>query len=111
MGYSLSPSTRAWQAKARDYIDRLIPFEAYAEANHGKIPTAEEKRARIHAHELGLSRLDVPKQHGGLELPLLDQTVIWEQLGRATNALAWQFSEPQPLDVRSLHPYPDRTVD
>ena len=38
---------------------------------------------------------DVPKSHGGLELPVLTQVVIVEQLGRVTNALGWCYAEAQ----------------
>ncbi|MDI9407857.1 MAG: acyl-CoA dehydrogenase family protein [Candidatus Pacebacteria bacterium] len=104
MGYHLSPSTREWQAKARNYVDSVIPFEVYAEGHHGALPDGEAKKAKERAKALGLSRLDVPKQHGGLELPLLDQAVIWEQLGRATNAVAWHFTEAQPWMFEACTP-------
>ena len=45
------------------------------------------------ATELGFTAIDVPKKYGGLELPMLEQVVIWEQLGRVTNALSWCFPE------------------
>jgi len=52
---------------------------------------------RIHdeAIALGLSAMDAPRSHGGLEKSMLDQVVAWEQLGRVTNALCWCFPEAQ----------------
>jgi alkylation response protein AidB-like acyl-CoA dehydrogenase len=39
--------------------------------------------------------MDVPRERGGLGLRIVDQVAVWEELGRATNALCWCFSEPQ----------------
>jgi alkylation response protein AidB-like acyl-CoA dehydrogenase len=49
--------------------------------------------------------MDVPKKHGGLELGTLAQTVVWEQLGRVTNALCWCFSEPQAWMFEACSPW------
>jgi len=94
MAYPLSPSTLQWQRKARDYAEQeLMPYEETAELNEGVIPGAVAARHKARALELGFSRLDAPVEHGGLALPWLDQVVIWEQLGRVTNALCWSMSE------------------
>jgi alkylation response protein AidB-like acyl-CoA dehydrogenase len=94
MGYPLSPSTLAWQRKARAFAeDELIPHEEYAEFHEGVLPPEVTKRHKRIAIELGFSRMDAPLQHGGLALPMLDQVVVWEQLGRVTNALCWCLSE------------------
>ena len=104
MAYPLSPATKEWQAKARAYADAAQKYEVYAEHHKGELPPGEFEKTVKWAIEIGLSRLDVPKKHGGLELPLLDQTVIWEQLGRVTNACAWGFSEPQPWMFEACTP-------
>lgn len=93
MAYPLSPATLEWQRKARAYVEELIPHEEQAEANEGVLPPEVSARHKALALELGLSRIDAPRAHGGLQLPLLDQTVIWEQLGRVTNALCWAVPE------------------
>jgi alkylation response protein AidB-like acyl-CoA dehydrogenase len=94
MAYPLSPSTLQWQRIARDYAEQeLIPWEEQAELNEGVVPPQVAARHKARAIELGFSRLDAPVQHGGLGLPKLDQVVIWEQLGRVTNALCWSMSE------------------
>ena len=94
MAYPLAPATLEWQRKAREYAEReLIPYEEYAELHDGLLPADVAARHKARALELGLSRLDAPVGHGGLGLPLLDQVVIWEQLGRVTNALCWAVSE------------------
>jgi alkylation response protein AidB-like acyl-CoA dehydrogenase len=93
MAYPLSPATLEWQRKARAYVEELIPHEEFAELHEGVLPPEVTARHKERALELGLSRIDAPLAQGGLQLPLLDQAVIWEQLGRVTNALCWAVPE------------------
>jgi len=94
MAYPLSPATLEWQRKARDFAEQeLIPFEETAEFNEGLLPKEVTARHRALGRELGFSRMDAPLAAGGLALPMLDQVVVWEQLGRVTNALCWCLSE------------------
>ena len=96
MKLDLSKSALEWQARAREYADtHLEPYEVEAELNAGELPEAVRKKQKARAIELGFSAMDVPKSHGGLELPIVDQVAVWEQLGRVTNALSWCFAEPQ----------------
>lgn len=84
-----------WQAKTRVFVDsELIPTEIEAEMNQGKLPEEVSKRQKKLAIELGFSRMDAPLAYGGLALRNIDQVIVWEQLGRVTNALCWCFSEP-----------------
>jgi alkylation response protein AidB-like acyl-CoA dehydrogenase len=92
----LSKSAIEWQKKAREYADEYLqPYEIQAELNDGKLPANIVNKQKRRAIELGFSAIDVPKSHGGLELPMVEQVAIWEQLGRVTNALSWCFPEPQ----------------
>ena len=93
MAYPLSPAALEWQRKARAYVEELIPHEEFAELHEGVLPPEVAARHKERALELGLSRIDAPLAHGGLQLPMLDQAVIWEQLGRVTNALCWAVPE------------------
>jgi alkylation response protein AidB-like acyl-CoA dehydrogenase len=94
MAYPLSAQTLEWQRLARAFAeDELIPHEEAAEFNEGELPKDIKARHRHIARELGLARMDVPLDRGGLALPMLDQVVVWEQLGRVTNALCWCLSE------------------
>jgi acyl-CoA dehydrogenase len=94
MAYPLSAATLEWQRKAREYAETyLIPHEETAEFNEGVLPKEITARNRAMGIELGFSRMDVPHAHGGLELPIFDQVIVWEQLGRVTNALSWCVSE------------------
>lgn len=96
MGFTLPDSARDWQDEVRRFVEaELIPWEVEAELAGGEIPAEVAARHERMAHELGLPRIDAPKRHGGLELPLLDQVAIAEQTGRVTNALAWCYGEAQ----------------
>ena len=96
MKLELSESALHWQILAREYADEYLqPHEVEAELNEGVLPAETSKRNKQRAIELGFSAMDVPKSHGGLELPLVEQVAVWEQLGRVTNALSWCFPEPQ----------------
>jgi len=63
--------------------------------NEGKLPEKIDAEHRQMAIDLGLSSMDMPKSYGGQDLGILEQVVVWEVLGRGTNALSWCFSEPQ----------------
>jgi alkylation response protein AidB-like acyl-CoA dehydrogenase len=94
MAYALSESAKEWQRKARAFAEQeLIPHEDYAELHEGELPIEVSARHKRLARDLGFSRMDAPTAYGGLALPLLDQVLVWEQLGRVTNALCWCMSE------------------
>ncbi|HNP37408.1 MAG TPA: acyl-CoA dehydrogenase family protein [Woeseiaceae bacterium] len=96
MNIPLSKTALQWQSIAREFADEYLqPHEVEAELNNGELPAEIQKRNKARAIELGFTLVDVPRSHGGLELPLEDQAALWEQLGRVTNALSWCFSEAQ----------------
>lgn len=89
------PGVRKWRDLARDFADRIQPFEVEAEMNDGRLSPEQEKIHADLAVEHGFTRMDVPKSQGGLELIVKEQVAIWEQLGRGTNMLTWCFQEPE----------------
>ncbi|RZV39039.1 MAG: acyl-CoA dehydrogenase [Chromatiales bacterium] len=96
MQIPISDEARKWQGIARQYADDYLqPHEVEAELNDGVLPDEITQRNKTRAIELGFTAIDVPKRHGGLELPMETQVAIWEQLGRVTNALSWCFPEAQ----------------
>ncbi|MEA2781307.1 MAG: acyl-CoA dehydrogenase [Rhodospirillaceae bacterium] len=102
MSYPLPPSTRAWQEKVRRFVaEELIPHEVEAEMNGGELPPAIRDRQRLRAKEIGLCALGIPKEMGGAGLSLLDQVVIQEEVGRATNALGWCYPSTPPWMVEA----------
>ncbi|MGB5628701.1 MAG: acyl-CoA dehydrogenase family protein [Woeseiaceae bacterium] len=96
MEIELTEDARKWQRIAREYADNYLqPHEVEAELNDGVLPAELTARNKKRAIDLGFTTIDVPKSHGGLELPMECQVAIWEQLGRVTNALSWCFPEAQ----------------
>ena len=96
MEVQLSPDSKSWQKAVREYVDNeLIPWEVEAEMNDGELPPGVLARMQDRAITLGLSGMDAPLDHGGLEKSMVDQVAAWEQLGRVTNALCWGFPEAQ----------------
>lgn len=105
MSFTLPDSARDWQDRVRRFVEaELIPWEVEAELAGGEIPAEVAARHERMALELGLSRIDAPQRHGGLELPLLDQLAIAEQTGRVTNALAWCYGEAQSWMFEACSP-------
>ena len=96
MQIPISDEARKWQGIARQYADEYLqPHEVEAELNDGVLPDEITQRNKKRAIELGFTAIDVPRSHGGLELPMESQAAIWEQMGRVTNALSWCFPEAQ----------------
>ncbi|WP_225772437.1 acyl-CoA dehydrogenase family protein [Inquilinus sp. Marseille-Q2685] len=105
MSFTLPDSARGWQDRVRRFVEaELIPWEVEAELAGGEIPAEVAARHERLALELGLSRIDAPQRHGGLQLPLLDQAAIAEQTGRVTNALAWCCGEAQSWMFEACSP-------
>jgi acyl-CoA dehydrogenase len=92
--YGLSSEDLAIQAKARAFVDELIPHEVEAELNHGELPPELIAEQRRRVNELGLASTNIPKEFGGLGFSFLQQVLVQEQGGRATNALGWIIHTP-----------------
>jgi alkylation response protein AidB-like acyl-CoA dehydrogenase len=76
-------STIDWQQKVRQFVDaELIPWEIEAEMNQGVISEAVRKNMQDKAIALGLSKMDAPSQHGGLNMSMVDQVAAWEELNK-----------------------------
>ena len=85
--------------------DELIPWEVHAEKNNGELPKDIEKKHRDFAISLGLPGMGITNASGGLGLSMFEQMIIWEQLGRVTNALSWCFSEAQDWMEENFNDY------
>jgi len=95
MAYPMSDEDREIQERARRFVDEeLIPHEVEAEMNGGRLP--DELRERHHrlAIELGLYAMNMPRELGGGGMTMLQQVLVSEQIGRATNALGWCVHTP-----------------
>jgi acyl-CoA dehydrogenase len=95
MSYPMSTESRAQQKRVRAFVDaELIPHEVEAEMNGGVLPDEVKDRHKQKVRELGLSAINMPRELGGAGLSCLQQVLVSEQAGRATNALGWVFDSP-----------------
>jgi acyl-CoA dehydrogenase len=94
MTYPMTDEDREIQAKARAFVDELIPYEVQAEMNGGELPPEVMKRAEARVRELGFEAINMPKELGGGGFTSFQQVLVQEQVGRATNALGWPIHTP-----------------
>jgi acyl-CoA dehydrogenase len=92
--YQLSTEDLEVQARARLLIDEVIPYEVDAEMNDGVLPGDVKARHYERARELGLLATNMPAELGGGGYTMLQQVLVQEQVGRATNALGWMVTTP-----------------
>jgi len=94
MAYPMSEQDREIQAAARAFVDDLIPYEAEAEMNGGQLPDDVERTFEARVRDLGWEAINMPKELGGGGFTTFQQALVQEQVGRATNALAWMIHTP-----------------
>ncbi len=92
--YGLSAEDLEIQARARSFVDEVIPHEVEAELNHGELPLELVGAQRRRVEELGLGGTNIPERFGGKGFTFLQQVLVQEQCGRATNALGWVVHTP-----------------
>lgn len=92
--YGLSQADLELKARARAFVDDLIPYEVEAEEHDGTLPDDVDAAMRGRAREEGLVATNMPRELGGGGCSMLQQVLVQEQVGRATNALAWMLSTP-----------------
>lgn len=93
MNYRLTPRLLDVQQRGRAFVeDVLYPLELLCDEGSG-LPPDVERAARLRGVESGLFAPNVPLEYGGAGLTLMEQVILEEQLGRATNmlwALLWR---------------------
>jgi acyl-CoA dehydrogenase len=92
--YNLTPADLEIQARARALVDEIIPYEEDAEAHGGELPDLVVERFRERTLAVGLHATNMPKEFGGGGYSMLQQVLVQEQGGRATNALGWMLGTP-----------------
>jgi len=97
MDLKLSARELAWQRRARDFAETwLFPHEVELE-HEGRLPSSLLRRQRSAVVKAGLNGVNHAVEHGGQGCTLLEQTLINEQLGKATGALwavVWHPADP-----------------
>jgi acyl-CoA dehydrogenase len=92
--HGLSERDLEIQRTAREFTDRLIPFEVDAELAGGVLPPGVAEAHRCEAREVGLYATNMPRGVGGPGFTALQQVLVQEQAGRVTNGLAWVMHTP-----------------
>jgi acyl-CoA dehydrogenase len=99
MDLELSPREKELAARARQFCDQvLIPLEEVT-SEHGELPMDRRAAVRQAVRDWGLAGINHSKEHGGLGLTMLEQTVIEEQLGRVSNGL-WSCVWRPPVSLK-----------
>lgn len=92
--YGLSEDDRRVRETARAFIDSLIPREVEAELAGGMLSKEVAAEHHHRAIELGLFATNMPASVGGRGFTALQQVLVQEQCGRATNGLGWVMATP-----------------
>ena len=92
--YGLTAEDIQIRDKAKAFVDSLIPYEVEAEMAGGYLPKELADQHHHRAIELGLYATNMPTSVGGPGFTALQQVLVQEQTGRATNALAWVMHTP-----------------
>ena len=90
MDFDLTPELKELQRRARAFTEEeLLPREMEVEENE---ELSEKTRRRIAKRAIadGLWPMNVPKEMGGLGSTVMEQMIVQEQAGRATNDL-WGY--------------------
>ena len=106
----MTNSAENWKKKIRKFVDTdLIPWEVHAELNNGELPKEVQTKHSKIALSFGLPGMGISEENGGLGLSMFEQMIIWEQLGRVTNALCWCFPEVQDWMMESCSDFQKQT--
>ena len=105
MSYPLPDAVLELQDKVRRFVDEVaIPRELEAEMNP-VIGREYRSGNKDWAKANGLWAMTIPKDKGGGGLGFLEQAVVNEQAGRATNGMGWCFSSPPRFLAEIATPY------
>lgn len=95
MQFQLAPELDQLQRNVRDFVtDELIPLEVEVEMAEGRLDPDVRRRLHARVKELGLNAISLPTSVGGRGFSIPAQTVVNEEMGKATNALGWVMWDP-----------------
>ncbi|MCC7021958.1 MAG: acyl-CoA dehydrogenase family protein [Thermomicrobiales bacterium] len=95
----ISEQGREIKARAARFIEEeLWPLERDA-AERGALDAERVDAARAKARAAGFSNLNMPREVGGADLPMLDLVAIEEEAGKATNGLGFIVADRGPREL------------
>jgi acyl-CoA dehydrogenase len=98
----LPPEIRELKERVARFLEEEVyPLEQRV-AVSGTIDEAEVDALRRKARAAGFSRLNMPPEHGGVDLPMLGQVALEEESGKATNGLGFAVVERGPRELLEL---------
>ena len=88
MDYLFSDVDRDIRSRAAEFTDKhLIPMEEPTEKRGGHWTWEETQHVRDAAVNYGLSAINIRREFGGKEFTVLQQILVHEEIGRASNGL------------------------
>lgn len=99
MDFELTPREKELSQLGRDFAEQVLqPLEQITE-DHGELPESEREKVKQAVRDWGLAGINLSQEFGGPGLSMVEQTVIEEQLGRATNGL-WSCVWRPPVSLK-----------
>ena len=109
MDLELSDRERDLAGLGRRFCEEILqPLEMTVE-EHGILPDADNAKVKDAVRQWGLAGINHSQEHGGLGLSYFHQTLIEEQLGRATNGL-WTTGLASTGKSQVRDPRTDRAI-
>lgn len=87
MDFRYTPEQADLKRRAAGYAKLLMQYEDLAETSGGALPPELVRELTQAAMDAGVYAINMPAQWGGAGLSLLDQVIVEEEFGKATNCL------------------------
>ena len=82
MEYPLSEEHRMFRETMQRFVDEeMIPFELET-CEGGELKPEWRDKFHSRAKDLGIWKMEVPEEYGGVGADLISLVIVWEQLGR-----------------------------
>ena len=87
MDFRYTPAQQDLKQRAADYVKLLMQYEDQAEQARGALPKETVRELTRAAMDAGVYAINMPVRWGGPGLSLLEQVIVEEEFGKATNCL------------------------
>lgn len=83
MDYPLSEEHKMFRETMQRFVDEeMIPFEMETCTEDGELKAEWKEKFHSRGKELGIWKMEVPEEYGGMGADLISLCIVWEQLGR-----------------------------
>ena len=83
MEYPLSEEHQLFRETMKRFVDEeMIPVEMETCNDEGELKPDWKEKYHARAKELGIWKMEVPEEYGGVGADLISLCIVWEQLGR-----------------------------